>query len=68
MTEGKRRDEWSRAAAIQAAVYNAPRSRKDRLISPSQLNPFTAADYKKNRPKISDPFLLAAMCGVKPSE
>lgn len=66
MADARRRDEWSRAAAISAAAYNAQRTRRD-LVSVASCNPYTAQQVKRKN-MISDPFILAAMCGVAPSE
>ena len=41
MAEARRKDEWERASAIVAMVYNMHRGPKSRYIKPSEFNPYT---------------------------
>ncbi len=40
MAEARRKDEWERASAIVAMVYNMHRGPKSRPLKPSDFNPF----------------------------
>lgn len=65
MAEARRRDNWDRTASTIAAVYNSQRTKKDGALSPKLFSPFTVEEAQRNAPKLKDPRILAALCGVK---
>lgn len=66
MSEGKRWDLWDRESFLTACLINSQRKRSSQ-IDPARLNPF-AKKRRQPRDSISDPAILAAMCGVKVPE
>ncbi len=63
MVEGKQREKWDHTSAMIAALFNAQRQKGDKPVSPTQFNPFLAAESKRNRPKIKDVRFLAGLMG-----
>lgn len=67
MSEGKRWDLWDRESFLTSCLINSQR-KKSSQIDPGRLNPFAKKRRGQPRDSISDPALLAAMCGVKVPE
>lgn len=64
MVEGKRRDAWDRTSHLLAFIANAQRTKRDKMITAAECNPYLVDDLKRNRPKSRDVKQLARFCGV----
>ncbi len=64
MVEGKRRDEWDRTSHVLAFIANAQRTKKDKLMTAAECNPYLVEEARRNRPKHSDVKHLARIMGI----